>query len=268
MNGELFYLTSMWVIYPASIAVFIAATIGGFLLGRRARSRAGDASLSEVTTIQAGIMGLLGLLLGFSFAMAVSRYDMRKQLVLDEANAIGTTYLRAQLLPGPYPSQVSDLLRRYVDVRLEFYQAGIDRRKLRDANAKTDQLQRRLWSRAVAASKMDPRSVSTGLFVQSLNNVIDIHSMRLMALENHVPGGVFLILYLAATVAMWLTGYACGLADFRGRFPILIAAILIASVTIVIVDLDRPRRGLITVSQQSMLRLQKSLSGHAGNFEF
>jgi len=209
--------------------------------------------------LQAASLGLLALLLGFTFSMALTRFDIRKQLVLDEANAIGTTYLRAQLLPDPARKEVSDLLHHYVDVRLEFYQAGIDQGKLQKVDEDTEKLHRALWSYAITTGGQDPRAIPTGLFIQSLNEVIDLHSKRMTAMENHVPESVFVLLLVVATLSLGLVGYGAGMGRDRNLLPTVISVLLIASVILLIMDLDRPRRGLIKVSQQSMVRLQDSL---------
>ncbi len=205
------------------------------------------------------MLGLLALLLGFTFAMTVSRFEVRKQLVLDEANAIHTTFLRAQLLPQPQRQEVSQLLRQYVEVRLKFYQAGVDPGRLREAERQAEQLHLLLWSYAAAIGEKDPRAVTTGLFLQSLNEVIDLYAKRLTALENHVPEIILVLLYSAALVANGLIGYGCGLGGRRNFYVTLTASMLIAFVIWVIVDLDRPRRGLIKVGQERLLDLHHNL---------
>ena len=192
--------------------------------------------------------------------MAMSRFDVRKQLVLDEANAIGTTYLRAQLFPDPHRQEVSNLLRRYVDVRLEFFEGGNNQKKLKEAKNKTDQLQNQLWSFVTAWGKEEPRSIPMGLFLQSLNDVIDLHAKRVTAMENHVPEIILVLLYFVAMAAIGLLGYGCGVGGSRNHLINILVPIIIAAVILVIIDLDRPRRGLIKVSQQSMLDLRRSLA--------
>jgi hypothetical protein len=129
------------------------------------------------------------------------------------------------------------------------------------ANAATTRLQAQLWSAAAALGEKEPRAVTIGLFLQSLNEVIDLHSKRLHALENHVPEIILFLLYFVAMVATGLIGYGCGLGGVRNFFVTVVSSILIAVVILVIIDLDRPRRGLIQVSQQRMLELRDSLGG-------
>lgn len=259
MPEELFYDVDLWLMLVASIGLFLLATEAGFLLGRRTQSTTDDHSRSQIYTIQGAVLGLLALLLGFTFAMAMSRYETRKQLVLSESNAIGTTFLRAQLLPEPPRKEVSNLLRRYVEVRLDFYYAGNDQKKLSEVRDKTERLQNQLWANGVTVGQKDPRAVMTGLFLQSLNETIDLNATRITALENHVPEITLVLLYFVAVMATGLIGYGCGLSGIRNFFVTIISSILIAAVILVIIDLDRPRRGWIKVSQQRMIELRDSL---------
>ena len=197
MPEELFYEVNLWLILVAGIGFFLLATEAGFLLGRRSQETM-EITSNPGYTIQAPALGLLALLLGFTFSMAVSRYDARKQVVLEESNAIGTTFLRAQLLPEPPREEVSNLLRRYVEVRLEFYEAGNDQKMLQEVRDETERFQSQLWADGAALAEKDPRAVTTGLFLQSLNEMIDLNAKRISALENHVPVVTLVLLYFVA----------------------------------------------------------------------
>ena len=192
--------------------------------------------------------------------MAMSRYDLRRQLVVDEANAIGTTYLRAKMLAKPQSTEIPTLLLRYIDVRLIFSASSRDQPAFARADAEAERLHRALWSQAMAAVKSNPQPVPTGLFVQSLNEVIDDHAKRVAAMQNQVPALIFAVLYLVAIGAMGLTGFACGLAGRRSLVAALSASVLIALVAFAITDLDQPRRGLIRTSQQSLIDLRASIN--------
>ena len=259
MDQELLYDLSLWLSLGASIGFFILADEVGFRLGRWRRPYVDEDARSEIITIQGAMLGLLALLLGFTFSMAMSRFEVRKQQVLDESNAIGTTYLRAQLMPEPPRKAVSDLLRRYVEVRLQFYRAGIKGEGFQQAVEQTERLQLQLWSRASVWAAQDPRAVTAGLFLQSLNETIDLHSKGLTALENHVPGIILVLLYFVALAAIGLIGYGCGLAGRRNFLVTLVTCVLIAAVIVVIIDLDRPQRGLIRVGLGRMVELRHSL---------
>ncbi len=258
MSRDLLWDVDARLILVLLIALFLLAAEVGFRAGRRHGRRVADKE-PQVGTIQGATLGLLALLLGFSFAMAQSRYDARRALVLDEANAIRTAYLRAQLLPKPEAQEVADALRRYVDVRLRRLGEHVDEPALREVLKESERLHDYLWARAVRATQQDPRPV-TNLFITALNEVINLHSKRVAAFRNHVPESVFLLLYFVATVAMGVTGYVAGLGGHRNFWPSTTTAVLIAVVIVVVMDLDRPRRGFIRVSQQSMIDLRDSLN--------
>lgn len=261
MTGDLLWDLDGRLVLVALVALFALASEIGFRAGRRHARRVRDRE-PQVGTIQGAMLGLLALLLGFSFAMAQSRYDARRALVVKEANAIGTAYLRAQLLPKPEAQEVADALRRYVEARLERLSERVNEASLRAVLAESERLHAYLWERAVSASRKDPRPV-VNLFITALNEVIDLHGARLAAFRNHVPDAVFLLLYFVAAVAMGITGYASGLEGQRSFWPTLTTTVLIAVVITTVMDLDRPRRGLITVSQQSMIDLRESMQPRA-----
>ena len=160
------------------------------------------------------------------------------------------------MLPPPYSTDAAGLLRQYVANRLEFYNAGINQAQLQTANDQAAQLHSQLWSIAAAASAQDNRAVPTGLFVQALNEVIDLQAMRLAAFQNRAPEIVIWLLLGVAVATAGVVGYNNGLGNRRQVFGALTLIVLITIIIWVIVDLDRPRRGLILVSQQSMINLQ------------
>jgi hypothetical protein len=247
-----------WHGVAAVTALLLLAGEAGFRLGSRVRARSRQEPGEQVATVQAALLGLLGLLLGFTFAMSVSRYDTRKELVLEEANAIGTAHLRADFLSEPQRSEIRSLLADYVAARLEFYAAGAERERFQHALRRAAGLQSQLSQRAVAAARDHPDPLSS-LFVQSLNEVIDLDARRVGALENHVPLTVWLLVVVVAATALWATGYATGLGGRRRALPLLVTPALVAMLIAILVDLDRPRRGLIRVSQDAMTRLQSDL---------
>lgn len=260
MQLNLLYSANEWIVILVFLGVLLLAGEGGYLLGRRVQGKLDDTTKSAISSVQGAMLALFGLLLAFTFSMAVSRYDLRKQLVVEESTSIGTTYLRAQTLPQPYRAEVSRLLRDYVGVRLEFFAVGADAEQVARTSAETERIQDELWLQAIAAGDADPHAITTGLFMQSLNETIDIPTKRLAALQNRIPEVVILLLFFGGILAVGIVGYGYGLGLRRNLFLMAAFSVLIAAVVLVIIDLDRPRRGLITVSQQSMLDLQESLN--------
>ena len=147
---------------------------GGYRLGKWRRLRISDEKEQPVGAMVASILGLVALVLGFTFSLAASRFDARRIAVLEESNAIGTTYLRARLLPEPQRSEIPRLLREYVEARIQVTEEG----KTEQALARSEALHELLWAQATAAAEKDTGSIMTGVFIQSLNDVIDLHAKR------------------------------------------------------------------------------------------
>jgi len=256
---EFLYRQNEFLIVGALLALLLIATEVGFRGGRSVRSAIEESAKSHYWTLQAGVMGLLALLLAFTFSMSVTRYESRRQLLVDEANAIGTTYLRSQMLPEPYQSEVAKLIGDYVANRLRDYGTALDEDEVEVANLNCHRLQNQLWSQAIAATAKDPQPVPTGLFISSLNDVINVAAKRAAARENHVPQPVLTFLFLVTILTMGLLGYGCGLGNYRNIAATATVCLLISLVILTIMDLDRPRRGLITISQKPMLELRDSM---------
>jgi hypothetical protein len=252
-----------WILITYLFVLYLGAVEIGYRAGRRLQPGADDSAKSEIMVLQSAVLGLLGLLLGFSFSMTETRYNTRKALVLEEANAIGTAWLRARLLPEPAATQAAVDLRRYVDLRLEWFEAGTNAERISQTSEAGEQLLNQVWSIAARVTASDRRSVATGMFIQSLNEVIDVKSKRELALQDRVPLEVFYLLTFAAACAMGLTGYSCGIAGRRNPVPTTVTALLIAAVCFTIVDLHRPRQGLIREPQTSLIDLRASMDRSA-----
>jgi hypothetical protein len=251
----LFDLLPLWIILPLTVALSLVAVEVGYRVARHQQGRAQEEKETPLAGMVGGTVSLLAFMLAFTFGFAGSRFEDRRQVMLSEANAIGTTYLRAAMLPEPMRTEARSLLREYVDVRLEAVQPG----KLNQSIAKSEELHNRLWSLAVAATEKD-RTPITALFVASLNEVIDLHAKRVMAvLRSRVPNEIWIVLYLIAVLAMVMMGYHSGLVRSRRSIAMIALVIGFSSVMFLIADLDRPGQGILRVSQQSMLDLRQSM---------
>jgi uncharacterized membrane protein (Fun14 family) len=240
-----------------SMAVAIEA---GYRLGRQPRVAADDSFKAHVNGIAASLVGILALLLGFTFSLSLQRFDQRSGAVVDEANAIGTAYLRSQLLPAPFRGDVQKSLRSYVALRVQASSVTLASEAERERLlAQAKQTQRALWAYALQAAEQNPNPVTSGLFIQALNELIDSLSRREAALTRHVPEVVLLLLYGTFLMAGAIVGYAAGVAGHRASFVTYIMVALIVVLVFVILDLDRPRRGLIEVSQESLRDLQAAI---------
>ena len=256
MNEGFLYGTREVIIQCAFLALMLAAIEVGFRIGRKFEAGAPAAVRSQIATVEAAILGVLALLLGFTMSMAVSRFELRKQLVLDEANAIQTSYLRAQLLPAPDGPELASLLRQYVNVRVQYGTAGNDLARLESLQTQTEQLQMELWTRAATYAQKEPNPVKAGLLLQSLNQAFDLKAARWMAFQNHVPESVIYVNAVVGLLAAMLVGYTFGVNARRNIFSMCLLALSITLVLAVIIDLDRPRSGFIGGSQQPMVDLQ------------
>jgi hypothetical protein len=250
---------NQWLVIGIVSLLLVVSTEIGFHLGLHLHRARDEARKAQIGGIQGAMLGLMGLLLGFTFAMSVSRYETRRQVVLQEANAIGTTYLRASLLPESHQAVVEDLLRRYVASRIAFYDAGADEARQADAERAAARLQRELWSHAVAAGKEAPTPL-VATFITALNEAIDLDATRLNALRTQVPGAVWILVLAVAACGCCTSGYGAGSSGLRNSFTNLALPLLIAVVITLIADLDRPRGGLILINQQPMHDLKASLS--------
>lgn len=245
----------LWGMYLGTTVVVLVTVELGFQLGRYRQTNGLAEKDGPVGAMVAATLALLAFLLTFTFGLAASRFEARRQALLTEANAIGTTYLRAGLLPAPHRAEVEQLLRDYVETRL----AGANPDRIQAAIARSEVLQSQLWSHASDVAALDAKSIMTGLFIQSLNETIDLHATRLHALRSRIPLAVWAMMALVTTMAMLATGYQEGLASAR-RSPVILALVLAFSGVVgMIADLDRPQEGLLRVSQQSLLDLQRGM---------
>ena len=243
--------------YPVALfAVLFVTLVSVVEIGRRLALRTsvnGDKDLHEqIVAVRDGLSVLLSLLLAFSLAMVLTRFDLRKQLIVDEANAIGTTRLRAQMLAEPARGKILNLLRRYLDARIEFTEAGLHEEKLQVSFTQAKQLQDDLWQQAVAVAQQNPTPI-TSIFVQSLNESIDLSERRLAALENRIPGVLWIVLIFISMFTCLLVGYSM---RRRALLVMLLWPLMISIVLALNADLDSPRAGLIQIGQQSIERLR------------
>jgi hypothetical protein len=250
---------SLPFIFLVTIVILLAASEAGRFVGMRASGRGGG----DVTTLEGAALGLLALMIGFTFAMTLSRFEARRDAVLAEANAIGTTALRARLLPSPHNIEINKLLREYVKLRLDLTQRVASTIELNAAIVRSSEIHEALWRQAKLVAAKDNGMVPTGLFIQTLNEMIDDHGKRLEAFRNRVPNIVLVALYGVAIVACALTGYGNGLETHRVRLPVYTTALLIAAVILLIQDLDRQTTGFIKTSQQPMIDTAANIAAYS-----
>jgi hypothetical protein len=246
----------LWSVFATSLAAILLSAEIGHRLGHARHKRAEHEKEPTVGAIVAAELGLLAFLLAFTFSLAASWFQSRRETLLDESNAIGTTFLRAKMLPEPEGSQTRQLLRNYVDARIAAVRDGT----VESAIQHSIELQDKLWAAATTVAAKDPRSIPTGLFIQSLNEVIDLHAKRLLvALRSRIPTVVWAVLFAVAILSFGSMGYAGGLTGARRSPAVLAVALIFAAVIWLVIDLDRPQEGLLRVSQQPMIELRASM---------
>jgi FtsH-binding integral membrane protein len=251
------YSHSLPAIFFGSLVVLVAAGELGFWIA----SRIPDEKSESTSMLAAAILGLLALMIGFTFSMALSRFEARQDAVLVEANTIGTAALRARLLPEPQRSQTLKLLQDYVKLRVDLTDRTVSREELDAAVANSNALQESLWQQAMAVAAVNTGMVPTGLYIQSLNDMIDSQEKRLTAVRNRMPEDVLLALFAIAAVAGGVAAYASAGEPRRKRWPFYVMMVLIAGVILLLLDLDRPDSGFIRVSQQPMIDTADSIAG-------
>lgn len=246
----------LWFFLPLTLGISLLALEAGYRLGAWRHARVAEEKDAPVAAMAAAVLGLLAFMLAFTFSMAASRFDDRRQAVLDEANSIGTTYLRARLLPEPQRSETAELLRLYTKLRSQAFQPD----NIDELRGQSETLHEQIWSQAVAAAEKDGGSIMTGLFVESLNETIDLHSKRVfVGLYSRITISIWLVLFALILLGMISFGYQSGIAATRRSLGIPIFALAFAAVLYLIFDLDRAHEGLMRVSQQAMVDLRNSM---------
>lgn len=245
----------------ASFIVIFALSEAGFQLGR-SRERAADGK-DPSWLIEGTAFTLLALLLGFSFSMALGRYDARRGTFLREANAIATTFLRTQLLDAKTAAAMRDDLRAYIEERLDFARADAAPLERSAADRDSETLGRKMWNAAMHAARQDPHSTMVPLFVAALNDTINLSIEERAVLTNHIPDVVIVWLLSIALIASAMMGYGFGKEGRHAPVFKAVFAVMIALVLGLILDLDRPQRGIIRVNLASMQRVQQIMAQSA-----
>ena len=224
----------------------------GRRVGMRRLARYGDSAEAGVSAVEGAVFALLGLLLAFTFSGAASRFDTRRQQIVEEANDIGTAYLRLDLLPASAQPELRELFRRYTDSRINTYRKVPDFEAVKAEQANTSEIQKQIWARSVAASRdesmpPDARQAARVLLLPALNAMFDIRTTRTFAAQSHPPIPVFVMLLILVLASSFLAGHAMAAAKYRGRLHMLCFAIVMTATVYVILDFEYPRLGLMRI---------------------
>lgn len=248
-----------------TLSLFLAMLLlleTGRRIGTRRRTQDPDGASSGVGTIEGAIFGLLGLMIAFTFSGAAARFDVRRQLIIEETNNIGTAYLRLDLLPAAVQPALRESFRRYVDARLAAYRKLPDVAAAKEELAKATKLQGEIWNQAVAATREVSSPAVATLVFTALNAMIDITTTRTMSMYIHPPIIIFAMLVGLALASSLFAGYGMASSKTRSWVHMLGFASTIAVAVYVILDLEFPRFGFIRVDafDQALVELRQSMN--------
>lgn len=255
-NSQPLDLLPLWVIYVLSVILLFLTAEVGFRFGKLVQKRWPDKAEAGVGTTVGAALALLGFLLAFVTSISIGNFNHRRQLVVIEANAIGTTYLRAGYLPDPYETESRKLLREYVNLRIKALEPGA----LENAISRSAQIHDELWLLAEEVAKGNSGS-TIALYLSSLNQVIDLHTERLSAeLGFRVPPVIILGLYIVAVITMMLIGLYDSYREKHNLFALVMVVLIVSVVILLIIDIDRSNVGLLRIPQEALTDLQQKLN--------
>jgi hypothetical protein len=250
-----FFLDHPWPLGVLT-AIFLAIVIeAGRYTADRSHIQEDSHRKEQMVGLRDGLFLLVSLLIGFTLALAAARYAERRTLLIDEANAVGVAYLRAETLAPSSSNEAQQLLRQYVDARLDAGNAGLNSSRTAEANHHAKQIQGQLWEGAVEITKTD-RSAIAAAYLSSLNQVIDLYEKRIASAENRIPFSVWLLIFSVSVIAVFTRGLTLAR---RFWLTVLLAPLTIAIMVTLIADLDTPTTGFIRVDQGAMLRLKADM---------
>lgn len=253
------FFSSQWIVFAVLLVLLVGLSELAWRMGFASSRNKSDAD-KDSGTVRSAVLALLGLLLGFSFAIAAARHETRRELLVEEATSIGTTARRAQLLPEQHAANVVQLLREYVPLRIEAHREAQFSGQFATTRKHSAELQDRMWAEAVEAAAERPSPI-TASFIASLNQTIDLEGTRIAAKRNHVPGAVWLLLLCVAGCGLWLVSYQAGTSRRHSVLERFVFPILVAIVITLITDIDTPRGGLISLDERPLLELNDMLHG-------
>lgn len=248
-----------WVIVSGLLIVTLVANEAGFRFGLRRQSRESELSRTVSNALKGSVFALVALLLAFSYSATSGRYDMRQHLVLEQANAVGTCYLRAGLLGDEPRIAIRETLRQYIDARIEHFGTPSHDARSEQLQREMDRLMTELWTHVEVANRADPEAVRNSLIVPAANEVIDLTSTRSWANRNHLPDPVLVLLFGSVMISSVLLGHSSGQAASRHVGLWLASNLVFVLILYVVLDFDRPRRGVIQVDQTPLIELRASL---------
>lgn len=259
--GQLLDPIPVYAVFLLFALIGLAAYEGGYRLGRWWQGHTPDEKEGPSGVLVGSLLAIMGFLLAVTMGMALERYDTRRQLVLDEANAIGTVYQRAGYLPQPASDQTRALLREYAPLRVD----TADGTALLANYARSGEIDAALWSIAEPLARELPGSQMLALYISALGDLIDLEETRLTSLQyDRVPETIIWLMFLGSAITLGMFGFHAGLHRRRSLIGALALIVVLGAVVTLVVDLDRPRRGFVQVPQQPLLDVIEQIGPPAG----
>ena len=255
----------LWVVVILALAMILADEVG-YQLGCRRSAKADEAAKDHFNAIRTSLLGLLALLLAFSFGMTAQRYDARRQLVIEDAIQLRALYLRTTVLADPRRAQLKRLLREYIDGRADtnLMQQVLTRRAAADLVARSEGIHARMWELVKSMGEQEALAGQAEELRKLLINVVSVHDKRVEAYLSRVPAPVIWLLMVSAVTTMMAVGFSGGLSRHRGMLARALFTLLVCATILVVLELDRPEQGLLQVDQSPMIRLKQTVDQEAG----
>ena len=250
------WATNEYLLFAILLGCTVVVMELGFKLGRWCNLTRHAQVTPHWDSMQAAVLGLLALLLGFTFSMSVQRYDLRKAEILEEVTLISDAYDLADFLPPAQQAEFRSNLKAFLDARIGFYEQGSQTDQLSAIQNKTSQAQSALWQQVVAALHDQPTSIGLGQLAAKVNDLSDVSERSRALLDNHVPEAVLYMLFGVSLIGIGFVAVGYGMANERRHYSTALFAFVLTLVLLIILDIDRPHRGLVQISDSIMLRQQ------------
>ncbi|MEP1352522.1 MAG: hypothetical protein ABJX32_18520 [Tateyamaria sp.] len=243
----------LWAYFSITVAFIGIAVYAGWTVGARSFERSREVEGPSIGITVGALLSLTGFLLAFTFSMVNARFEDRRQTVLIEANAIGTAYLRTDLLPEPKGAEARELLRQYIELRIVTHAFSSTDPEVDQVISESEDLQAALWAVATEVAQSAPTPIS-GYFVQSINEVIDVHSVRVIfGTRSTIPTEIWVCLYVLAAVGMAASGFLAANSGGRNIYPTFALVLTFSAILTIITDLDNPGQGAMRTDQAALI---------------
>lgn len=254
---------SQWPLILLFFSLFILTNLFGYYLGKVNTLKKGEQHFSRVSSIQAGLMGILGVMLAFSFSISSERFEHRRKLVNEESVKIQSAFYRAGLLPDTTRNEMRDLLKKYLEERINFYKPGNTNKDMQKSQVRAKQLQERIWSKTATISKASP-NLNTNINILALTEMIEISGIISASFQTHLPEFIIVLLVFISLCTNLIMGYNDGFTTERNILFTVILNLVLCSILFLIMDLDRPTTGFLRADIYGLKELKMEIEKFPG----